>query len=83
MNANLIRTLIAIFTAVVGAATLFFGCDSTGANCSVPFLNAQTLGVVTVIVGASHLILKGLGGFTSLISATAPVDSTVAPAPKV
>lgn len=77
MSSNLWRTLIAVLTVVLGAASAIFGCTTpeTGPPvCTATWLTPGVMSVVVMVLGAAHLLLKMFsGGVPALVNKVVPV----------
>lgn len=78
MNSNLIRTIAAVLTAVVGIAMSLGGCvtNSAGATiCSASWLTPQLAGYLVAGLGIAHVVLKLVsGGMKAVVNDVAPID---------
>ena len=77
MNANFLRTIMAVLTVIVGAVATIGGCTtdsvSSVVTCSASWLTPQLMGIFVMALGAAHVVLKLLNGWVGLVNKTVPV----------
>jgi hypothetical protein len=78
MNTNIVRTLTAVVTVVIGAISSIGSCitDAAGVTvCTAAWLTPQMAGIAIMVLGAAHIALKLLSGWEGLVNKTVPVVS--------